>query len=155
MTQDAIPFGSTIFCDDIREEVSGKSTYVGVYQGNLFIDLQGQMALLPKLALVMTLSDPTKKHFKTLEISLFNTDQTLDDEPMVHNVVTPEHIAPPTPSHDLDKIPGSRNQYIFKSVISPFPIPKYGIVIVRAKWDDHDIHLGSLKISPTSEVPAS
>src|SRR2546423_10582055 len=31
-------FGSTIFCDDIRQETSGKFIYIGVYQSSMLIN---------------------------------------------------------------------------------------------------------------------
>lgn len=31
-------FGHTIFCDDIRQEISGKWIYIGVYQGSLLLN---------------------------------------------------------------------------------------------------------------------
>jgi len=31
------PFGYTVFCDDIRNEIGGKTTLVGVYAGDLVL----------------------------------------------------------------------------------------------------------------------
>src|SRR5262249_39756655 len=46
-------FGYTIFCDDIRIEVGGKLTYVGVYTGRMFV--HGSFPVtVPKLALGIT-----------------------------------------------------------------------------------------------------
>ncbi len=44
------PFGYTIFCDDIRHEVSGKTTLVGVYRGQLKV-LGALPAAIPRLVL--------------------------------------------------------------------------------------------------------
>lgn len=45
-------FGYTIFCDDVREEVGGKLTYVGVYAGHLFVTTEFPLTLA-KLCLVI------------------------------------------------------------------------------------------------------
>ncbi|WP_223483662.1 DUF6941 family protein [Pseudomonas sp. A-RE-19] len=44
-------FAYSIFCDDIRHEVNGKTSLMGVYQGSLL--LQEFPAMLPKLCVVM------------------------------------------------------------------------------------------------------
>ena len=45
------PFGHTIFCDDIREEVLGKFSLIGVYGGE--ISVAGLPATVPKLGIAV------------------------------------------------------------------------------------------------------
>lgn len=47
------PFGYTIFCDDIREEVNGKRTLVGMYNSAMIINDAFPVAL-PRLALYIS-----------------------------------------------------------------------------------------------------
>ena len=44
------PFGYTIFCDDVRNEINGKVTLVGVYAGDVIV-LGTLPVTLPKLGL--------------------------------------------------------------------------------------------------------
>lgn len=47
------PFGYTLFCDDIREEVNGKRTLVGMYNSAMIINDAFPVAL-PRLALYIS-----------------------------------------------------------------------------------------------------
>ena len=49
------PFGITTFCDDIRYELGGKYSLVGIYRDDLLIQGATFPATLPKLALSITL----------------------------------------------------------------------------------------------------
>lgn len=42
-------FGYTVFCDDIRQEATGKFIFIGVYQGTMFINADFPQTL-PKLS---------------------------------------------------------------------------------------------------------
>jgi hypothetical protein len=46
------PSGNTIFCDDVRQEIAGKWTYVGVYDGDMIIAGKPPV-VLPRLSLVV------------------------------------------------------------------------------------------------------
>jgi hypothetical protein len=52
------PYGVTIFCDDVRDELFNKKTLIGVYTGELLIG--GEFpALLPTFGM-MTILSPLK-----------------------------------------------------------------------------------------------
>lgn len=66
---------SVLFADDIRQEVDGKVTIVGVYQAKmLFPQLP---AVLPKLAVVMTAVTPADRPFEKLVFGLYKDDEEL------------------------------------------------------------------------------
>jgi hypothetical protein len=48
------PSGSTIFCDDIREEVTGKKSLIGVYNGAMMI-ASAAPAIIPQLCVLTTI----------------------------------------------------------------------------------------------------
>lgn len=50
------PFGHTLFCDDVRQEASGKVTFVGAYSGEMNVHSDGPVAI-PQLCLVATFID--------------------------------------------------------------------------------------------------
>lgn len=50
------PFGNTIFCDDIRNEIGGKNSYMGVYPGSVAVPAVPYT--VPKFAVVATLYEP-------------------------------------------------------------------------------------------------
>lgn len=68
-------FLSVLFADDIRQEVGGKLTIVGVYQSKmLFSKLP---AVLPKLAVVMTAGTPASRPFQKLVFQLYRDEELI------------------------------------------------------------------------------
>jgi hypothetical protein len=57
-------FAHAIYCDDIRNEVNGKHSLMGIF-GNLMY-LGGFPAMLPKLCAVITASTPTDRPFDSI-----------------------------------------------------------------------------------------
>ena len=57
-------FAYSIFCDDIRNELNGKISLMGVFGSLMY--LPEFPAVLPKLCAVLTASTPTDKPFKTV-----------------------------------------------------------------------------------------
>ncbi len=54
--QDELPIAYTIFCDDLRQEVGNKVSYMGVYQGMMFVP--AFPVALPKLCAAVTARFP-------------------------------------------------------------------------------------------------
>lgn len=56
MSYQPAPFLSVLYCDDARQEVTGKAILVGVYRGDLIV--RALPAMLPKLHLSVTYAYP-------------------------------------------------------------------------------------------------
>jgi len=72
----------TVFCDDIRHELGGKLSYIGVYSGMLFVP--AFPATLSKLCLAMNVLTPADRPFAKLTVRLLKDEDvlvegTLDD----------------------------------------------------------------------------
>lgn len=65
----------TIFCDDIRHELGGKLSYIGVYSGHLFVP--AFPVTLPKLCLALSVITPASQPFRKLELRIFKDDEQL------------------------------------------------------------------------------
>lgn len=73
-----------IYCDDVRHEVSGKTTVVGMYPDGVPVQLPLQGSLvLPKLCLIANLRTPIEQPFQSLRCEL-----RLDDE-VIHGLDMP------------------------------------------------------------------
>lgn len=57
-------FAYSTICDDVRQEVNGKMSYMGVYQGNMLC--QGFPLQLPKLCVGITVVTPIERPFELL-----------------------------------------------------------------------------------------
>ncbi|MFK4075182.1 DUF6941 family protein [Ectopseudomonas khazarica] len=67
-------FVSTVFCDDVRHEVGGKATYVGIYGGTMFVN--SFPAEIPKLYLVATISVPIEQNLKNAKLVILQDSTT-------------------------------------------------------------------------------
>lgn len=68
MKQNLDRFVHAIFCDDIRQEVGNKVSFMGCYQGELFVPFVPLM--LPKLCVQVTVSTPIGRPLKSLKVRL-------------------------------------------------------------------------------------
>lgn len=69
-------FIHTLYCDDVRQEVGGKMTFVGAYQSQMLSEQPGDL-MLPKLCIVLTAQTPHDQPFQKMLIKLFRDDEIL------------------------------------------------------------------------------
>jgi hypothetical protein len=68
------PYGTVIYCDDIRQEVGGKTSYMGIYAADMIIDAAAPFTL-PKLCIAAHVLIPARYDFSQLRIVVKqNTD---------------------------------------------------------------------------------
>jgi len=79
------PFLSTIYCDDVRQEVGGKLSLIGVYNGVMYV--QQFPVTLPKLWVVAIFVTSKDEPPKSLKLRVFK-----DNEPFADLDATPEHL---------------------------------------------------------------
>lgn len=137
------PYGWTIFCDDIREEVGGKSSFMGVYQGILILNSVFPVAM-PKFAM-------------SVNYRIFHGDTRLDDIDL--KVFLPgddeanASFSTMIPVSELfadfeTPIPdeGSFAQISFGIILSPMILKEAGKIKVRGTGGAGLIKLGTLKV---------
>jgi hypothetical protein len=67
----------TLFCDDIRQEIGGKLSFIGVYSAGLFVTRFP--ALLPKLCLAVKVVTPADQPFRSLQLRVFQDEGVLQE----------------------------------------------------------------------------
>jgi hypothetical protein len=78
----------TLFADDLRQEVSGKTTMVGIYQAQMLVS---QLPItIPKLAVLMMAITPIEKPFQKLTFVLLK-----DNELFQSYDISPDVLVPP------------------------------------------------------------
>lgn len=143
----SFPSGFVTFCDDIRHEVTGKMTLVGVYNGQMIVG--GTLPItLPQICAVITFrflppSEPMK-----LAIKVFMSGQ---DEPlfMMETEINPAEaetaVTEVVPSEDdPHKITFAR--MVITPQIQGLMITEACTLKVRAYIGDDEIRLGALPI---------
>jgi hypothetical protein len=142
-------FGYTIFCDDIREEVSGKTSFVGAYGARLFV--HGSFPVtLPKFAMSIAYYQKTDSVNLPLRIVVFVPGDP-SDKPSIEFEQSAEDAsgAIQEAQESRKKIPGAEGGIMVTHanlVFAPFVINEAGVIRVRAVRGDELIRLGSLGV---------
>jgi hypothetical protein len=141
-----------VFCEDIREEVSGQDTIVGTLPDNLVATGSASLPLmLPRLGFYvrfnLNVDDGCPKALSAKVLTtnddlVASTDWTLEVINKAFGDARENHLP----------LVG----FTFKLVVRPFPIPESGIVRVIANVDGEDYLAGILNVtvSKASSQPA-
>ncbi len=143
------PYGWTIFCDDIREEVGGKSSFMGVYKGTMIIN-DVFPAIVPKFAMSINyriFRGDTRLNDIDLKIFLPGDD---DANPSVATVIPVSEIFAEidTPT----SAESSFAQISFSVILSPMILKEAGKIKVRGTGGAGLLKLGTLKVQGTSST---
>ena len=150
------PYGLTVFCDDIRYEVSGKLTLVGCYSSEMIFTGPAP-GMIPSLAALVNIRIPKTIEFKTLKVVVIK--QEGEETTEILNAKTEIDRG------DLEKGIGNStdefgNEKIWSMTLpcnwTPFHMKEEGFIKVRAYLDDErKIKLGVLKVNFAASSDAS
>jgi len=130
-------FGLTEFCDDIRDEVDGKKSLIGVYTGDLFVD-RGFPAIIPQLAVYVTLVEPFDQSREPVTVKVFVPGEKADQ-------VIVDVDLPVDRFERADNISDSECLYSVLSFrMTPLLIFREGRIKVRAYKGSEEIKLGTI-----------
>lgn len=140
----------TTFCDDIRHEVSGKLSYIGVYSGTMLIPTFP--VTLPKLCLALNVVTAASNPFRKLILRIYKNDEILAEA----NVSEAELEKYVEPSHDDAENERKDRAHVFHSalVFSPLKIDAPCKLRVRVETEEGEIRGVGLTIekSPPEAV---
>lgn len=135
-------YGTTVFCDDIRDEVSGKKTYVGVYMQDMIID--GPLpAIIPQFGLAITYLEPIEKVGSPVSIKVYVPGEK--EEKVLLDIDLPLNRKESMQS-GLNDPKAKYVGYLTAFKITPLVLEAEGFVRVRAYASGEEIKLGSLQI---------
>ena len=141
------PFGHSIFCEDIRNEIGDKFTYVGVVSG--VIALESFPALLPKFAVAITYNQPRNKYRKSTNLKILFAPDGGDEENPV--ILFDTNLDIPDGSEILKPENGILSAEA-RLVISPLQLAGPGRVKVRAYFPDQQpVMLGSIQFRQSDQ----
>jgi hypothetical protein len=132
----------TLFCDDIRHELGGKLSFIGVYSGVLFVPTFP--ATLTKLCLSATIITPVEEPLRTLTLSVLKNDTTLHE---MH--FSEDQLA--AASDLAEEVTDRQEQdnagpYRFLMVFSPIQFDEPCALRVRAQTEDGELYGLVLKV---------
>lgn len=139
-----LPSGFVIFCDDVRQEVTGKQTLVGVYSGQMVIT--GNLPVtLPQICAVTTfrLAPPSEPVAATIRVFKSGQDDPLFEIKVDMPAAKPSDFAsPPDPDPDCLKF----LQMTLTAQLQGVAITEACTLKVRAFVGEDEIRLGALQI---------
>lgn len=132
-----LPFLFCQYADDFRQEINGKTSYIGVYNGNLIANGEAPFSL-PKLITIATLFLPRDIFVSSLELSM----SWNDEPPIRHVAITPDKVR--------DQLSGIREesqgiycQAVFE--LKPFTFDQTGRLRVFANLNGDILESNALK----------
>lgn len=138
-------FANTLFCDDIRQETTGKLIFVGVYGNELFVSEVPQ--LIPSLHCVISCMTPASDPFKRIKVKVYLDDEQLTDREFMGD-------DSPIAEADLGEDVGQVFKPTFFLSLPPFVISKPGTLRVRVESEREILRAGTLSLlASDSEIP--
>ena len=132
----------TIFCDDIRHEIGGKFSYIGVYSGQMFVP--SFPITLPKLCLAMSVITSADTPFRKLVMRLRKDDAVLAeaalDDTQLSNAV--EAFADVPEDERRDRVQSLQSMFVF----SPFQLEGPCTLRVRIETESGELRGVGLRI---------
>lgn len=133
------PYGMAFFCEDIRQEIEGKTSYMGIFGAN--ITLRGERpATLPKLCVAAHINIPSSWHKPHVRIVVLRVTEGPEEEisSVDGEVGTPE-----------DRVVADHiyTQLVAHNSIVPFRVHEDCELVVRAFINkDTGLNLGAIPI---------
>jgi hypothetical protein len=145
-------FGHAIFCDDIRMEVDGKMTFVGVYRGRMYV--HGSFPFtLPKFGIAINFAQIKEKFVANLGVRIALPGDP-DDKPSVLaelNETSEGAIEQAMGKEPLPEDHHKYNQLSAAMVFSHLVIKEPGAIAVRVLRNDELHRVGRLLILQGSQ----
>lgn len=127
---------NTIFCDDIRHEVNGKLSLIGVYSSHMLVP--SFPMTVPQLCLVLSVLTPAEKPFRKLIFRLLKDETVLVEGEIPQNEL-PE-LQPTSGVVEGEAGVGGRLFAVQSQiVISPFAVEGPCILRVRVETEEGEL----------------
>lgn len=138
-------FVHTLYCDDVRQEVSGKMTFVGAYQGDLNVR-RVEPTILPKLCIVVNIQTPKITPFKSLLI------RVLKDDSVLQEVALPQSIIDEIVDSPLSE---NKKYHTYGMIIEllDMPVEESCTIRVRAQSESEELASAGLRINLLDHTP--
>ncbi len=139
----------TLFCDDIRHEVGGKLSFIGVYSGGLFVP--SFPVTLPKLCLSVKVVTPADEPLRSLNLRVLKDEETLQEIRLDE-----EQLADASDSAE-DMTEEQRKERVqmaqFLLVFSPIQFDGPCILRVRVQTEDGELRGMALRVDQAPPTP--
>jgi len=132
---------TSIFCDDVRQELGNKLSFMGVYRERLIVPRFP--ALLPRFFVVVTAVTPATRPFEALTFRLLKGDEVIAETEME------EALLSATREAALEETPADEERVISATAIlslSPFHADAPCRLRARVITEAEELKAGSLEV---------
>jgi len=141
-------YGYSIFCDDIRNEVGGKLSFIGCYSSVMFLN-RGFPFILPKFCIHSYVVTSAEQPFQSVFIRCYIPERR---DPIIdERIETPNIPAQGIMVSELEPGFHAPRQIVASAslVLSPFDVTGPGLISVRAVVDgaSEELSLGSIRVA--------
>ncbi len=143
----------TLFCDDIRHEINGKLSYIGVYSGTLFVPVFP--VTLPKLCISVKIVTPANEPLRSLTLRVLKDDETLQEIVFDEEQLASASEVSAELSDEERRLRVQMHQFLL--AFSPLHLDKACTLRVRALADHEELRGVGLiidQISTAADSPA-
>ncbi len=140
-------FGYSIFCDDIRNEAGGKLSFIGCYNGVIFVPPKFPL-VIPRFCVHLQIFSPAQNPYSSITARCYT--------PSIETPIFEAPVETPPEADQQALLAGlgkesSAPLYIVAAtslIFTPLQIHEPGLLRVRAMIDgeDEELRLGSLRI---------
>ena len=140
-------FGYTIFCDDIRFELGGKLSFMGVYQAVMYVH-EDFPTSIPKLVLSIHYSEKLGSEPKPTSIQIFMPGDRDEQPGMTADLPVDDIRKMPVPAlgTELGLPPPEFLSLGMQVAFAPLQLKNPGVIRVTANRGGEKIRLGSLRV---------
>jgi len=144
-------FGYTLFCDDVRQELGGKASFIGCYRGIMFVH-DPFPAVIPKFVVAINFFQRKEVIRDSVRVRIYLPGDVEDhDKPaQIEGVIGSARESAERIAADLSKFPGVDTSYMrieSPLVFTPLILSQPGIIKVRILLDnDLAVRIGQLQV---------
>lgn len=147
-------WGFALFCDDVRLEIGGKQSLMGLYQADMFFPASAPLPiLLPKVVIVINYYEVQGALKEDISFKITFGDNLIGEAPALRKDIEAAQAQAPIPTDASDEDKERIFSLRLPIPISPFRIDQATRLRVRAHYSDGKIlKLGSIAIKQVPEV---
>lgn len=141
------PYGYALFCEDVRNEVGGSQSYIGVINSGGVIAPQYPLHM-PKLGVVTMFIQDAREPIEAMDFVVYFQADGKEQEELVRA------SAEAQPGRDASEMPGRITKISAILMLSPLVIAEPGVMRVRAYRQGREFKLGALAFALSSQLPS-
>ena len=135
---------TTIYCDDIRQEVGNKQSFMGIYNGEMV--LETLPITIAKFCISVRIATPSDTPFKNVKVTVYLDEAVINE--LMFDEASFQNTFPPQDGISDDDDDGSTNFQVISvaMVFAPLMIMQKSRIRVHADIDGELVKGASLKI---------